>query len=275
MGPVMTTTGHAAVRRLLAGALTGVLTAAVALGVAELAAAIIGPNSAPVIAVGDTAINLTPIPVKEFAIAHFGSHDKQALLSGIVVLLLAFAVGIGIAAVRRIGYGLAGLAVFAVIGAAAAIHLPGATFTDVIPTLAGVVVAAGTLIALVRAVWVRAVPGGARGRSRRRGRVRTWRLPGAGREQAGPSPLPGCGGGSGGGGGGGRRRRRQTARTVQRRLVPGPGPAARPGRPGGGRPRRDLPDRPRADPVLTPTTPASTGSTPTWCCRRCRRPAGH
>ncbi len=67
-------------RRLLAGALTGVLTAAVALGVAELAAAIIGPNSAPVIAVGDTAINLTPIPVKEFAITHFGSHDKEALL---------------------------------------------------------------------------------------------------------------------------------------------------------------------------------------------------
>jgi DMSO/TMAO reductase YedYZ molybdopterin-dependent catalytic subunit len=157
MGPVMTTMGHATVRRLLAGALTGVLTAAVALGVAELAAAIIGPNSAPVIAVGDTAINLTPIPVKEFAIAHFGSHDKEALLTGIVVLLLAFAVGIGIAAVRRIGYGLAGLAVFAVIGAAAAIHLPGASFTDVIPTLAGVIVAAGALIVLVRAVWA-AVP---------------------------------------------------------------------------------------------------------------------
>jgi len=157
MGPVMTTTGHAAVHRLLAGAVTGVLTAAVALGVAELAAAIIGPNSAPVIAVGDTAINLTPIPVKEFAIAHFGSHDKEALLSGIVVVLLAFAVGIGIAAVRRIGYGLAGLAVFAVIGAAAAIHLPGASFTDVIPTLAGVIVAAGTLTVLVRAVWA-AVP---------------------------------------------------------------------------------------------------------------------
>ena len=152
MGPVMTTTGHAAVRRLLAGALTGVLTAAVALGVAELAAAIIGPNSAPVIAVGDVAINLTPIPVKEFAIAHFGSHDKEALLGGIVVVLLAVAVGIGIAAVRRIGYGLAGLAVFAVIGAAAAIHLPGASFTDVIPTLAGVIVAAGALIVLVRAV---------------------------------------------------------------------------------------------------------------------------
>jgi hypothetical protein len=54
-----------------------------------------------------------------------------------VVLLLAFAVGLGIAAVRRIGYGLAGLAglaVFAVIGAAAAIHLPAATVADGIHT---------------------------------------------------------------------------------------------------------------------------------------------
>jgi DMSO/TMAO reductase YedYZ molybdopterin-dependent catalytic subunit len=157
MGPVMTTSGQTTVRRLLGGAVTGVLTAAVALGVAELAAAIIGPNSAPVIAVGDTAINLTPIPVKEFAIAHFGSHDKEALLAGIVVLLLAFAVGIGMAAVRRVGYGLAGLAVFAVIGASAAIHLPGATVTDVIPTLVGVVVGAAALILLVRALWT-AVP---------------------------------------------------------------------------------------------------------------------
>ena len=93
---------------------------------------------------------MTPIPVKEFAITHFGSHDKEALLAGIVVLLLAFAVLIGIAAVRRIAYGLAGLAA---IGVAAAIHLPTATVTDVIPTLAGVIVAIPALIILVRAVW--------------------------------------------------------------------------------------------------------------------------
>ena len=85
-------------RRLLAGALAGIMTAAVALGVAELAAAIAGPLGAPVIAVGETAINLTPIPVKEFAIVHFGSHDKEALITGIVVLLVAFA---GLIGVRR------------------------------------------------------------------------------------------------------------------------------------------------------------------------------
>jgi ABC-type Co2+ transport system permease subunit len=74
-----------------AGALAGILAAAVALGVAELAAALIGPDSAPVIAVGETAINLTPIPVKDYAITHFGSHDKQALVAGILVMLAGFA----------------------------------------------------------------------------------------------------------------------------------------------------------------------------------------
>jgi DMSO/TMAO reductase YedYZ molybdopterin-dependent catalytic subunit len=158
MAPVMRTPGQPTVRRLLAGAATGMLTAAVALGVAELAAAITGAQGAPVIAVGETAINLTPIPVKEFAIVHFGSHDKEALLTGIVVLLVGFAVLIGVLAVRRMAYGLAGLAVFAAIGAGAAIHLPAATAVDVVPTLAGVGVAAVAMVLLVHGVWA-AFPG--------------------------------------------------------------------------------------------------------------------
>ena len=154
MAPVMRTPGQPTVRRLLAGAATGMLTAAVALGVAELAAAITGAQGAPVIAVGETAINLTPIPVKEFAIVHFGSHDKEALLTGIVVLLVGFAALIGVLAVRRMAYGLAGLAVFAGIGAGAAIHLPAATAVDVVPTLAGVGVAAVAMVLLVHGVWM-------------------------------------------------------------------------------------------------------------------------
>ncbi len=64
------------------------------------------------------------MPVKEFAIAHFGTHDKQALVTGIVVLLAAFAAGIGVLAVRRLAYGLAALAAFAAVGVAAAVSLP-------------------------------------------------------------------------------------------------------------------------------------------------------
>jgi DMSO/TMAO reductase YedYZ molybdopterin-dependent catalytic subunit len=153
MRSVMTSPSLPTVRRYLAGAVSGTLTAAVALGVAELAAAVTGSQGAPVIAVGETAINLTPIPVKDFAIAHFGSHDKEALITGIVVLLIGFAALIGALAVRRIWFGLAGLVVFAGVGVAAAIHLPNATAADAVPTLAGVAVSAVALVILVRSVW--------------------------------------------------------------------------------------------------------------------------
>ena len=130
--------------------LAGLLTGAVALGVAELTAAVTGPNGAPVTAVGETAINLTPVPVKEFAIAHFGTHDKAALITGIVVMLAAFAVLIGVLAVRRLAYGLAALAVFAAVGVAAAVSQGGGL--NVVPTLAGTAVAAATLVLMVRAI---------------------------------------------------------------------------------------------------------------------------
>jgi hypothetical protein len=50
----------------------------------------------------ENATNLTPVPVKEFAIAHFGTHDKQALIAGILVLLAGFAAVTGVLAVRRL-----------------------------------------------------------------------------------------------------------------------------------------------------------------------------
>ena len=132
------------------GAAAGLLAGAVALGVAELTAAATGPVGAPVVAVGEAAINLTPVPVKEFAIAHFGTHDKQALVAGILVLLAGFAAVTGVLAVRRLGLGLAGLAVFAVVGVTAGISRPGAGVADVLPTLAGAAAGAGTLVLLVR-----------------------------------------------------------------------------------------------------------------------------
>src|ERR1700759_1631132 len=95
-------------RRVLRGALAGLLTAGVALGVAELVAGLTGPLSSPLIAVGGSAIDLTPIPLKDFAIAHFGSNDKSVLLTGIAVVLAVFAVVIGVLAIRWLWVGLAG-----------------------------------------------------------------------------------------------------------------------------------------------------------------------
>ena len=149
--------------------LAGLLTGAVALGVAELTAAVTGPNGAPVTAVGETAINLTPVPVKEFAITHFGTHDKAALVTGIVMLLAAFAVLIGVLAVRRLAYGLAALAVFAAVGVAAAVSQGGGL--NVVPTLAGAAVAGVTLVLMVHAIRGTAPAGGPGGRGLERRRL--------------------------------------------------------------------------------------------------------
>jgi DMSO/TMAO reductase YedYZ molybdopterin-dependent catalytic subunit len=146
------------IMREAAGALAGLLAGAVALGVSELTAAATGARGAPVVAVGETAINLTPIPVKEFAITHFGTHDKEALIVGILVILAGFAAVIGLLALRRLAFGLAGLAAFAAVGVAAAVRLPAASPADIVPTLAGAVVAMVALWLLIRAirmVWER------------------------------------------------------------------------------------------------------------------------
>jgi DMSO/TMAO reductase YedYZ molybdopterin-dependent catalytic subunit len=143
-------------RRSLRGALAGLLAAAVALGVAELVAGITGPLSSPVVAVGGAAIDLTPIPVKDFAIAHFGSNDKTVLLTGIVAMLAVFAVVIGVLAVRWMAAGLAGLAVFGALGVSAVATRPSVSVTDVLPTLAGVAVASAAMFFLVHGA--RSVP---------------------------------------------------------------------------------------------------------------------
>ena len=137
---------------MLAGAAVGVLTAAVAMGVGQLAAGLTVAPGSPVLAVGQAAIDLAPPPVKDFAISAFGAHDKDALVIGILVVLAAFAAVIGILAVRRLAFGLAGLAGFACIGLAAALTRPTATAAYVVPTLVGAAAGAFALTRLVRAV---------------------------------------------------------------------------------------------------------------------------
>jgi DMSO/TMAO reductase YedYZ molybdopterin-dependent catalytic subunit len=140
--------------RPLFGALAGLLAGAVAVGVGQLIASFGAQGSAPVAAVGEAAIGLTPPAVKDFAISAFGSNDKRALLIGILVLLGLFAVAIGVAGARRPAYGLAGLGVFAAIGLSAAGTRPGANAGYFVPTI---VAAAASAVALV--LLLRAIPG--------------------------------------------------------------------------------------------------------------------
>jgi DMSO/TMAO reductase YedYZ molybdopterin-dependent catalytic subunit len=142
----------------------GLLTAWVALGVAQLIAGIGRPQGSPVAAVGGLAIDNTPPPVKNFAIATFGSNDKKALVLGMLVVLAVLAAIIGIAAMRRLSYGYLGLGIFAVIGLAGALTRPNAEPVDVLPTLLGALAGAFALSRLVRVAKRRAAPGGAAAR---------------------------------------------------------------------------------------------------------------
>jgi DMSO/TMAO reductase YedYZ molybdopterin-dependent catalytic subunit len=119
-----------------------------------------------VIAVGQAAIDLTPLPVKDFAISAFGANDKTALLAGILVILALYAAVVGILAVRRLAFGMWGLAVFACIGLAAALTRPTATTGYVVPTLVGAMAGAFALAGLARAA---AGLSSAQARTRRRG----------------------------------------------------------------------------------------------------------
>jgi hypothetical protein len=134
------------------GAVAGVLTGGLALGVAQLIAGLISSTSSPVVAVGELSIDFTPPALKNFAIIHFGSHDKGVLVAGILVVLAIFAAGIGVVAVRRLSYGMAGLGVFVMVGLIAALTRPGASATDVLPTLVGGVAAVLALRRLVSAI---------------------------------------------------------------------------------------------------------------------------
>ena len=131
--------------------LVGLLTAWVALGVAQLVAGLSRPQGSPVAAVGSVAIDNAPPAVKNFAISTFGSHDKLALVTGILVILAVFAAAIGVLAMHRLSYGFAGLGVFALVGVLAALDQPKAALVDVLPTLIGAAVGAYTLYWLVRA----------------------------------------------------------------------------------------------------------------------------
>jgi DMSO/TMAO reductase YedYZ molybdopterin-dependent catalytic subunit len=122
----------------------------VALGVAQLVAGVVGPTTFPVVAVGDATVDLTPAPVKDFAIRAFGENDKAVLLGGVLVVLAAVAALIGLLSRRRLLFGHLGFVLFGVIGVLAVVTRPDARALDVVPTVVGVAAGAWALGWLLR-----------------------------------------------------------------------------------------------------------------------------
>jgi DMSO/TMAO reductase YedYZ molybdopterin-dependent catalytic subunit len=143
---------------LLRGAVSGLVAAVVALGVAELVAAISSSFRSPVIDVGDKVVDLVPPFAKDLAIRWFGTGDKVALLVGIGVLLALYAALVGIVATGtrrhrgRPAVGVVGIALFGLVGAAAALTARDErSVVAVLPSLVGAAAGAGALALLVRA----------------------------------------------------------------------------------------------------------------------------
>jgi DMSO/TMAO reductase YedYZ molybdopterin-dependent catalytic subunit len=132
------------------GVLTGLVCAAVAIGIAQLVAGIVDPDASPIVAVGGAAIDASPEWLKSFAIRTFGSSDKTVLLTGIGVVLALVAALIGVAALRRPWIGYAGLAGFGALGVVAALTRPTARPIDALPSILGAIAGAATLAAFLR-----------------------------------------------------------------------------------------------------------------------------
>jgi DMSO/TMAO reductase YedYZ molybdopterin-dependent catalytic subunit len=131
---------------VVTGAATGLGAAAAALAVGDLVAGFTGPESAPVLAVGSAAIDLTPTPLKDWAVQHFGTHDKTVLLSGIYATMAVFALVAGLLALRSLAVGVAAFALFAGLGLWAASARGAALLPSVVAGLTG----AAVLTVLVR-----------------------------------------------------------------------------------------------------------------------------
>ena len=117
--------------------IAGFAAAAVALGVAQLVGIPFGARADARTAVGSVAVDLTPGPIKEWAIQTLGSLDKVFLAVVVLVVIAAIAAIAGTLETRRRPLGSAAIAAAGVLGCVAVLSRPGATALDTIPTVVG------------------------------------------------------------------------------------------------------------------------------------------
>lgn len=130
----------------------GVVSAGLALGVAELFAAFSGPDRAPLNALGSAVVDHTPDGLREWAITTFGTNDKAVLylVMGAIAVLVAAVAGAIERTTRAAGSWL--FAVFGVVAVWAAVARGG--LSAALPTVVGVAVGIYALRALTRRIDV-------------------------------------------------------------------------------------------------------------------------
>ena len=140
----------------------GVLATLVAIGVAHAVAAVTDPASSPVLAVGSAVIDLTPTPMKEWAIRTFGSADKVVLVGSVMVGVLVLAGLAGLLARRHPRRGAVALACLVVVPAVAVLTRPMVEALDLLPTVVAAGLGPAALLLLARGHQRHEQPGGRR-----------------------------------------------------------------------------------------------------------------
>lgn len=129
--------------RVLAAA-SGVVAAAVVLGVGQFVAAFLDRAAGPLLAVGSAVVDHTPAPVREFAIDTFGTGDKTALIIGMCLVIAVLAAVAGLLERPRRPWGSVLFVAFGIGGVVAATTRAGAGVAWFLPTVLGV--AAGVAV---------------------------------------------------------------------------------------------------------------------------------
>ncbi len=123
----------------------GILATLVGMAAGHLVAALLNPAASPVLAVGSTVIDLTPTPMKEWAVAQFGTADKPVLVGSVLVGTLLLAALAGILAQRSFALGAGLLLALVAVAGVAALSRPAATAVDALPALATAAAGLGAL----------------------------------------------------------------------------------------------------------------------------------
>ena len=157
---------------LWAAVAAGLVAVAAALAAGHLVAALVDPFASPFLAVGNTAIDLTPHPVKDFAIRTFGENDKVVLLAGMGAVIAGAAAFAGLLSRRSPVPGTVLAAALGLIGTAAVLARPTLGTVAVLAPLASLVVG----VVVFRWLHRLARPSTA-------DRVVEWSVPGLGRRR--------------------------------------------------------------------------------------------
>ncbi|MBV9140587.1 MAG: molybdopterin-dependent oxidoreductase [Pseudonocardiales bacterium] len=141
-------------------ALVGLLSTMAGVATGHLVGGLISPQASPFLAVGASAIDLTPLWLKDFAVRTFGTYDKVVLLSGMAVVLGLFGVVAGLASRRSRAPGLVLIVLLGALASVAVGSRPTAGALDVLAPLVASLVGLGTFVVLHRLARLGEQPAG-------------------------------------------------------------------------------------------------------------------